>query len=343
MPQSGVMITWPHADTDWADDLQSVYPVFATIGAAIAERQSLLSVCVSHRHIDLVRSLLLEHHADPARLRFCVARSNDTWARDYGPLSTLVDGRPVVNDFRFNGWGGRFPSRRDAVLTRGLADQRVFGDARFSPRELVLEGGAIESDGLGTLLATRSSVISETRNPATPQHVIEQRLRSWLGFERFLWLEHGHISGDDTDGHIDTLARFANADTILYATAPEDDPDFPELVAMAGELRRFRTLVGRPYRLRPLPFPGIHRDKSGRRLPASYANFLITNHAVLLPVYGVLQDIEAEAIMQRAFPGRRIIPIDCRPIIAQNGSLHCLTMQFPMQIPLHNGAEITAE
>jgi agmatine/peptidylarginine deiminase len=208
--------------------------------------------------------------------------------------------------------------------------------------DLVLEGGAIETDGQGTLLATRSSVLARTRNPSLDQAAVEEALRQTLGLSRFFWLDHGDISGDDTDGHIDTLARFSDPQTILYATAPEGNRDHDGLAAMENELRQLRTRDHQPYRLLALPFAGEHREQDGRRLPATYANFLIINGAVLLPTYGVPADRSAGAVLQQAFPGREIIPIDCREIIRQNGSLHCLTMQFPATVQLHNGQEFVA-
>jgi agmatine/peptidylarginine deiminase len=331
------MITWPHEDTDWADSLEMVYPSFAEIGTAIAERETLLSVCRSKQHLATVRGLLNDSGAQTANLQFCIADSNDSWARDHGPLTTLDGDAPLLNDFAFNGWGGRFEAMLDSAISRHLQAGHAFGDTPMETHDLVLEGGAIETDGFGTLLATRSSLVGEHRNPGQNQRRIEYALENALGLERFLWLDHGSISGDDTDGHIDTLARFADPQTILYATAPPGDRDHSGLAAMTRELRSFRTANARPYRLMPLPFPGIHLDQNGRRLPASYANFLIVNHAVLLPTYGVPRDDEAKATIQQAFPDREIVTIDCRQIIQQNGSLHCLTMQFPAQVALGDG------
>ena len=336
------MITWPHEATDWVDCLQAVYPVFADIATSIAEREALLSVCCSKGHLDTIRARLYERDARPENLRFCIAPSNDTWARDYGPIGTLVDGKPRLNDFKFNGWGGKFAAGHDSCISRRLAEQGAFGDTPMQQYDLVLEGGAIETDGRGTLLASRSSTITGTRNPGCDQQALERLLEECLGVTRFLWLEQGGVTGDDTDGHIDILARFADPSTIVYTTAPEDDADHVKLRAMENQLRHFRTARGEPYRLEPLPFAGVHLGSDGRRLPASYANFLVINGAVLLPVYGVPQDREAESVLQKLFPGRRILPIDCTPLIEQNGSLHCLTMHFPVQVPLHNGVEISA-
>lgn len=341
-PQSGVMMTWPHADGDWGPSLDAVYPVFAAIGREIAAREDLLSVCRSRGHALKLHELLRAHGARADRLRFALAASNDTWARDHGPLTTLQGDTPILNHFGFNGWGGKFEAGLDGAIVGRLHAQGAFGDAALETRGLVLEGGAIETDGAGTLLATRASVITETRNPGMTEGQIEARLGEWLGLDRFLWLDHGDISGDDTDGHVDTLARFADGQTIVHATAPPGDPDHAGLAAMARQLAGFRTRDGRPYRLLPLPFPGVHRAADGRRLPATYANFLIVNGALLLPVYGVPQDTQAQAVLAQAYPGREIVPLDCRAIIEQNGSLHCLTMQFPAAVALHDSPEFAA-
>ena len=335
-PQAGVMLTWPHADTDWAPDLQRVLPVFAEIGTHISARERLLSVCRSISHADTVRRALLDRGARSAHLCFAIADSNDTWARDHGPLTTVCGDRAILNDFGFNGWGGKFDAALDSQINAKLHALGAFGAVERRAADLVLEGGAIETDGEGTLLATRHSIVSASRNPGLTQHEIERRLTELLGLERLQWLEHGAISGDDTDGHIDTLARFADRETILHTTAPTGDADHEALCAMIDELRALRTPTGKPYRLQALPFPGVHRDPDGRRLPATYANFLLINEAVLLPTYGVAQDAEARDVLRSAFPRRAIIGIDCREIIRQNGSLHCLTMQFPAQVGLND-------
>ncbi len=332
-------MTWPHAGGDWGGQLAAAYAASADIGAKITRYQMLLSVCRSRRHVQLVGRLLRRSGADMARALFCIADSNDCWTRDHGPLTTLSGNRPVLNDFDFNGWGGRFPCALDTAITSHLFRQQVFGGASINPQCLVLEGGAVETDGCGTLLATRSSILSRHRNPGKDPSQVERTLRDTLGFRRILWLDHGHLSGDDTDGHIDTLARFAAPDTILYSSAPAGDDDHEQLAAMHLQLRGFRTVDGRPYRLLALPFPGVRRDVSGRRLPASYANFLIINRALLAPTYGVRQDLDAIALFRQAFPRRDILAVDCRPLIQQNGSLHCLTVQLPRQVRLRGGSE----
>ncbi len=329
------MLTWPHEQTDWAERLGQVEPVFAHIATAITRDEPLLCVCRDEPHRKRIERLLEAAGANPDRLRFGLSPSNDSWARDHGPLTTLDDDdRPLLHDFRFDGWGGKFPAALDDAVTRRLYRQGCFGDTPLRTHPLVLEGGAIETDGLGTLLATRSSILDPARNPTWDETRITALLGDTLGLERFLWLDHGEITGDDTDAHIDVLARFVDAHTIVHATAPPGDPDHPALTAMARQLATFDGRSGRPYQLVPLPFPGVHLDEDGRRLPASYANFLITNRSLLLPTYGLEADGEAVRALQRCFPGRKVIPVDCRPIIRQNGSLHCLTMQFPQAVPL---------
>lgn len=336
-PQSGVQLTWPHADTDWGPNLAAAEAVFAQIGAAITRHESLLVVCApSHQGGDggdEERGAVLERlamaGADPDRVYLAVAPSDDTWARDHGPITVLENGQPRLLDFVFNGWGGKFPAEQDTRLTARLADLGCFGTHPVTAMDLVLEGGSIESDGRGTLLTTRHCLMTPTRNPALSQAAIEAHLREHLGAERVLWLEHGALEGDDTDSHIDTLARFCDPTTIAYTQAADArDPQHPELQRMAEQLATFRQANGAPYTLVPLPLPAPIVE-SGRRLAATYANFLVINGAVLVPIYQDPADAVALERLATAFPGREVIGIDCREIIRQGGSLHCLTMQYP--------------
>ncbi|MCW8949824.1 MAG: agmatine deiminase family protein [Sedimenticola sp.] len=335
--QSAVMLTWPHAHTDWYNHLDQVEQVYLTLSQQITRFQHLLIVCNNAQHQRHITDILNSNGININRISFTVAPSNDTWARDHAPLTCLGENGAQLLNYQFNGWGGKYAADLDNQINQALFDEEVFGNTPYKSLPLILEGGAVETDGLGTLLATRSSVLSESRNPALAVEDIESRLSAEMGFDRYLWLEHGHLSGDDTDGHIDTLARFADPATILYATATRDDPDYPELEAMATELHSFRQRNGEPYRLIPLPAIPPITDESGERLPAGYANFLIINQAVLLPVYNIPQDTEAVLCLEACFPNREIIPIDCTPLIRQNGSLHCITMQFPEQVKIKAG------
>lgn len=328
-PQSGVQLTWPHPGMDWAERLEAVEPVFATIGAAIARRESLLVVCQDTDHRAHVLACLTGAGADLDRVQLGIAPADDTWARDHGPITVIDCSHPVLLDFVFNGWGGKFPAERDNLLTRTLAAQGRFGAVAVRHLDLVLEGGSIESDGAGTLLTTSQCLLSSTRNPGLTREGIEGRLRAHLGAERVLWLDHGWLEGDDTDGHIDTLARFCSPDTIAFVRCDDPaDPQQPGLMRMEEQLSTFCTPAGEPYRLLPLPLPSpVVVD--GRRLPATYANFLVINDAVLVPVYEDPADAEALARIGAAFADRSVVGIDCRELIRQGGSLHCLTMQFP--------------
>lgn len=325
--QDGVLLAWPHADSDWGPVLDKVEPVFTEIARHISRYERLVIVAPRSEPI---RRHLAAAGADLARIQVVELPTNDTWARDFGPITIEEDGRPFLLDFGFNGWGLKFAANHDNQVTRGLARQGVFATLPLRTPGLVLEGGSIESDGRGTLLTTSECLLNPNRNPHLDRAALERELGGWLGASHFLWLENGYLAGDDTDSHIDTLARLAPNDTILYvACDDESDEHFTALQAMARELEALRTPSGAPYRLLPLPWPAAHHDEDGQRLPATYANFLVINDAVLVPTYGDPRDAEALAVVGRAFPGRAIIGIDCSALILQHGSLHCVTMQLP--------------
>ncbi|CRI63486.1 Agmatine deiminase [Thiocapsa sp. KS1] len=329
-PQSGVMLTWPHEDTDWSDQLDRVEHLYADLAALISRYEPVLNVCRDAEQAATVRARLAAAGADPGSQRFGLAPSNDTWARDHGPIGVRTDaGEPLLLDFRFNGWGGKFAADRDDRITRTLSEDRIFGETPRELVDLVLEGGAIETDGRGTLLAVTRTLVDPRRNPGLTRAAVERMLGERLGVHRFLWLEHGAISGDDTDGHIDTLVRFCAPDTLCYARCTDpNDADYAELRAMEQELRALRDPDGDPYRLVPLPTPAPVLDSEGERLPAGYANFLLINGAVLVPTYDTPADAEALETLGQIFPDRAVLPVDCRPLIRQGGSLHCISMQL---------------
>jgi len=252
--------------------------------------------------------------------------SNDTWARDHGFITVEEsDGTKVLLDFQFNGWGQKFAAELDNQINRQLYEQELVEGRYESHLDFVLEGGSIESDGRGTIFTTRCCLMAPHRNQPLTQQQIEERLKQFLGAERVVWLEYGSLIGDDTDGHIDTLVRICPNDTLLYTGG---DGDHPDLDDMERELQALRTLDGQPYRLLKLPLPRPIYD-DGDRLPATYANYLVVNGAVLVPTYNQ-PDLDAEAmrIVGQAYPDREIVGIDCRPVIRQHGSLHCCTMQY---------------
>lgn len=328
-----MQFTFPHAGTDWADVLDSVIPCFVNIIETVSRYEPVLVVCHDAAEVGAyLRGI------DPQRLLLVELPSNDTWARDHGGITVLENGRPRLLDFVFNGWGLKFAADQDNLITGRLATRGVFGTVPVVPGGLVLEGGAIESDGAGALLTTAECLLSPNRNPHLTKEEIEARLMELFGLGRVLWLHHGFLAGDDTDSHIDTLARFCDAATITYVQCTDPgDEHYQALQAMEAELQAFRTAQGEPYRLVPLPMPAAIYDEQGRRLPATYANFLIVNGAVLAPTYGVPEDAPALERLRPLFPGREIIGIDCRPLIGQHGSLHCISMQYP------EGVVVTAE
>ncbi|MCG6942902.1 MAG: agmatine deiminase family protein [Thiohalocapsa sp.] len=333
--QAAVLLTWPHPGTDWAAQLPAVEAVYRRIAAHIAARQGLLVVCRDPSHRDRVRAQLASAGVAPGAAALAIAPSDDTWARDHGPITVLDDaGAARVVDFRFNGWGGKYPSAQDDLITARLHADGWLGGARLVPSPLVLEGGAIDTDGDGGLLVVRRTLLDPHRNPGWDQQGIEQELARQLGIRRCLWLDQGQLEGDDTDGHIDTLARFCGPDTICHITAhpAASDAERRSLAAMLDELRALRRADGMPYRLIALPAPRPISGADGAAQPASYANFLIINGAVLMPTYDDSADTIAAERLAAAFPGRSILPVNCRELIRQGGSLHCITMQLPAAI-----------
>ncbi|WP_102408419.1 agmatine deiminase family protein [Parabacteroides bouchesdurhonensis] len=324
--QSAVQLTWPHQGTDWAPVLDEVIPCFVSIAKEIIKREKLLVVCPDEAS---VRSQL--GNVDYSRIVFREMETNDTWARDHGGISIFDDGKPIVYDFVFNGWGMKFAAGLDNLITRKLFHAETFAEevVPVNMQPIVLEGGSIESDGEGTLLTTVECLSSVNRNEYLSREQLEYHLKEIFGLDRILWIESGYLAGDDTDSHVDTLARFCAPDTIAYVQCTDEkDEHFDELQEMEYELKSFTQKNGAPYKLIPLPMA----DKvewEGERLPATYANFLIINGAVLVPFYNSPKDEVAKAALQNAFPDREIVGINCLPLIKQHGSLHCVTMQYP--------------
>lgn len=304
-PQSMVQLTWPNKDTDWAPILPEITAVYEEMAHEIRKREPLLIVDkIAH---------------------------NDTWARDHGFITVedTVGGHTskelVLLDFKFNGWGEKFEAALDNQINKHLYEQGLVKGRYEDHLDFVLEGGSIESDGKGTVFTTTGCLMAPHRNQPLTKPEIEERLKKWLGAERIVWLNHGSLIGDDTDGHIDTIVRICPNDTLLYTGGDEAHPD---LALMEKELEGLRTLQGEPYKLLKLPLPRPICD-DGERLPATYANYLVVNGAVLVPTYRQPNlDNEALSMIGKAFPDREIVGIDCCAVIKQHGSLHCCTMQY---------------
>ena len=326
-PQSGVQLTWPHADTDWCDMLEEVIPCFVAIAKEVVKHEKLLIVCTDAAEV----RAHLGDGIDFSQIIFREMETNDTWARDHGAITVLVESDPCLFDFAFNGWGMKFAANHDNQITRKLFDSNTFQPmvGYQNMLQCVLEGGSIESDGKGTILTTAECLLSPNRNDHKTQEELEEYLKMIFGATRMLWLHNGYLAGDDTDSHVDTLARFCDEHTIAYVKCEDkEDEHFEELNLMEEELQAFTTLEGKPYHLISLPMADCVMDYN-ERLPATYANFLIINGAVLMPTYNSPKDDIAKQQLQKAFPGREIVGIDCLPLIKQHGSLHCVTMQFP--------------
>jgi len=329
-PQDAIMLTWPHAATDWEYCLEEITQTFLQLAAAITRYERLLIVTPDMQSVRNQLNAVLSPEA-LVRVTFCECPTNDTWARDHGGI-TLVDGTggTMVLDFRFNGWGEKFPASLDNAITREMAAQGHFHHAPDCHDDFVLEGGSIESDGEGTILTTSTCLLAPHRNQPLSQSEIKNQLLRRLHATRVLWLDYGTLVGDDTDGHIDTIVRFAPGDTLIYVGCDdESDEQYSDFQSLEQQLRNLRTTDGRPYRLLRLPMPHpIYEDNL--RLPATYANFVIINGAVIVPTYGQPDlDTQAMETIGLAFPGLDIIGIDASTVVRQHGSLHCLTMQFP--------------
>ena len=320
--QDGILIAWPHAGTDWAYMLDEVTACYIELSRAILNDNERL-VIVAPDADEVLNALGAD--VDRQRIDIIELPTNDTWVRDYGPITVFKDGGMALTDFTFNAWGMKFAADCDNLVTERLSDQGMFKMPLLNCRDLVLEGGSIETDGNGTVMTTTSCLMAPNRNDALTQEEIEKVLLERLGCLKMLWLDHGSLAGDDTDGHIDTLARFAPGGIILYTgcDVPEDE-HFESLMKMEEQLKQFTDASGNHYHLIKLPLPDAMYDEISR-LPATYANYLVTNNQVLVPVYGQPQnDIKACELIGQAFPGRKVVGIDC-----QHGSLHCATMQLP--------------
>lgn len=328
-PQSGVQLTWPHAGTDWAYMLDEVQECFVNIANEIAKRELLLIVTPEPEEVkkQIAATVNMEN------VRFLKCGTNDTWARDHGAITMMDVDAPSLLDFTFNGWGLKFASDLDNQITRRAIENGVLKGRYVNRLGFVLEGGSIESDGMGTLLTTSECLLSPNRNGQMNKVEIEEYLKSVFHLQQVLWLDHGYLAGDDTDSHIDTLVRLCPADTIVYVQCEDEkDEHYKSLHAMEEQLKTFRTLAGESYRLLALPMADEVQEE-GERLPATYANFLILNDAVLYPTYDQPENDKcAGEVLQEAFPGYDIIGIDCRALIRQHGSLHCVTMQYPTGI-----------
>lgn len=327
--QRAIQLTWPHAGTDWRDYLDDICATYVDMADAITRHEALLVVTPEPEEVRRQLETRLTA-GQMSRVVTFRCNTNDTWARDHGFITLTGNGATRLLDFRFNGWGDKFPADLDNAINRALYINKVVKGEYADCNDFVLEGGSIESDGRGTVFTTSQCLLAPHRNQPLTREAIEQKLKDALCAERIVWIDYGHLEGDDTDGHIDTLVRVAPDDTLLYVGCDNnEDSHYEDLRIMEQQLKSLRTADGRPYRLLRLPMPRPVYDGNDR-LPATYANFVVINGAVIYPTYAQSDnDREAARIIGEAFPERELIGIDSLTVIRQHGSLHCCTMQFP--------------
>src|SRR3989339_957866 len=329
-PQDAVLLAWPHEHSDWAPMLNAIEPVIAHIVAVITRYERVVLIVPTGKETH-VKQFLRIKNALLSRIVYVPMRTNDIWTRDYGPITVYSGKKPVMLDFSFNGWGRKHAANLDNRATHTMHAGGSFPGAHHKTAAMVLEGGSIDSNSAGTIMTTAQCLREKRRNPLLSQTAIEKKLKTFLGARSILWLNHGGLEGDDTDSHIDTLARFAPGNTILYVQCGNPrDVHYEGLQAMESELKLYTTSRGTRYCLAGLPLPDPCFGRKNQRCPATYANFLVINNAVLVPTYGQKRNDQiALARISMAFPKRKIIGINCLPVIEQGGSLHCLTMQLP--------------
>ncbi|MEQ1529912.1 MAG: agmatine deiminase family protein [Methylococcales bacterium] len=324
--QSAVLIAWPHKTGDFSNRLEAVEQSYSVIADTISQYQKLLIVCRDDEHQKHIQGLL----DSSKNIEFIQAAVNDIWVRDTVFLTVEKDSGLTHLNFKFNGWGEKYPHQNDNALNHKLLNCKPFKGAKHADIDFILEGGSVESDGIDTIMTTKQCLLNPNRNNGLSFKEIEEQLFEHLGAKRVFWLDQDNLSGDDTDAHIDTLARFCSPTTIAYTSCDDqDDPHYPSLKVMEQQLQDLRTQDGDVYHLVPLPLPKPIYDEDDQQLPANYSNFLIINHAVLVPAYGDSMDAVALQRLAECFPQHEIIPVPCRPLVHQYGSLHCMTMQFP--------------
>ncbi|MDE5870355.1 MAG: agmatine deiminase family protein [Muribaculaceae bacterium] len=330
-PIEYVLLALPDKDTDWNYILPEAIDQYRRLVKAITD-ESINVILLCHDEADareIMKDCCQEH------ISYVVCDYNDTWTRDYGMITVVRNERLRALDFGFNAWGLKFAADKDNLVNLMLNERGLICPLAYrNERDFVLEGGSVESDGQGTVMTTSRCLQSPNRNGGKTKSELNRELLDRLGADHVLWLDHGALEGDDTDSHIDTLARLAPDDTIVFTgTKNFDDPQFESLLAMRAQLTLFRTAEGNPYNLVELPLPDPVFDEDGCRLPATYANYLVANGVIFMPTYA--QHDKDELAMRSimiAFPGHKIVGVDCRTLLRQHGSLHCATMQIPAGI-----------
>lgn len=324
-----ILLALPHSDTDWSYILREAIEQYKRILHALDSNGENCILLVK----DKVEAERIFSDTPLDNTRFVEVTTNDTWTRDYGPISVLRHGLLRLLDFGFNGWGLKFAADKDNLVNLNLANQGIYPENSYrNLRSFILEGGSIDTDGEGTLLTTSECLLAPNRNGSMSWREIEETLRRELGVDHILRLDYGALAGDDTDSHIDTLCRMAPDNTIIFTGCRNmDDEHFEPLLKMRAQLTMFRNKFGEEFNLLELPLPDPIYDDTGQRLPATYANYLVTKKNIFMPIYNQpANDMLACQIVKVAFPDHKVVPVDCRTLIKQHGSLHCSTMQMPI-------------
>ncbi len=322
--QEAVLLAWPQADSDWSPWLQAIETCYVAMAQAIAPHQRVIILCQDGLHQQHIQSQLPSSDA----ISLYPVPYSDTWIRDYGPITVLDDKQIHHWDFQFNAWGNKYHNQHDNQVNAQLAQQGILKN--LSPVDFILEGGAIETNGQGDLLMTRSCTFE--RNPNIQERSFAEAMQTHFQIKKIHCLDLPLLDWDDTDGHIDTLARFAGPNEIVYLRSEDaQDPYYSVLVDLEKQLQSLRNQQGKAFHLTPLPMTAARHNKDGQRLPTSYANFLIINDAVLAPTYHDEADEEALNVLAQSFPKRTIIAIDASVLVEQFGSIHCATMQIPKE------------
>ena len=330
-PVEYVLLALPNKDTDWDYILPEAIDQYRRLVKAITDED--IKVILLCSDVDEAVGIMKDCRQD--LIRYILTDYNDTWTRDYGMISVVRGERLRALDFGFNAWGLKFAADKDNLVNLRLNEKGIIAPLAYrNERDFVLEGGSVESDGQGTVMTTSRCLQSPNRNGGKTKAELNRELLERLGADHVLWLDHGALEGDDTDSHIDTLARLAPDDTIVFTgTRNFDDPQFESLLAMRAQLTLFRTAEGNPYNLVELPLPDPVLDPDGHRLPATYANYLVANGVIFMPTYAQPDKDElAMRSIQIAFPDHKVVGVDCRTLLRQHGSLHCATMQIPAGI-----------
>jgi agmatine deiminase len=329
-PQAAMWLSWPSNPALWPGRYERIPPFFARFAAELSRFVKVRINAAGGQHAE-IRRHLEEARADLAVVELYDHPVNDVWCRDHGPLfvKNVQTGEVAVTDWKFNAWGGKYsPWDLDDAIPGRIA--KSLGMKHFA-YDLILEGGAIEVNDDGQLLTTEVVLLNANRNAGSTKDDYERRLAAGLGMQEILWLENG-LPNDDTDGHIDNITRFVRNDTILTAIPRDDDRSPAAQVLRHNRLvieEEFRTVHGKKFTVvgLPLPHPAVEAD--GRELPASYANYVVTNGAVLMPAYNRPTDAAAAKVLHECFPSRKVVPVDCSDVLLEGGALHCLSQQQP--------------